>query len=89
MELLVVFNTEPRQELRLSLCKVKGHISANFINKSMLCLVQHSFVSIIHTQQYKSIIKLHVNSLEAVHSDISSVTAHQTRFKGHLSAQFG
>ena len=32
--------------------------------------MQHSFVSIIYTQQYKDIIKLHVNGLEAMHSDI-------------------
>ena len=36
----------------------------------------------------KIIIKLHVNGLEALHSDINSVTTCQTRFKGHLSAQF-
>ena len=30
LEILVVFNTSPRQELRVSLCKVKRHLSANF-----------------------------------------------------------
>ena len=38
-------------------------------------------------QNYKK--KLHVNDLEAMHSDINSVTTCQTRFKGHLSAQLG
>ena len=40
----------------------------------MICKVQHSFVSIIQPQQYKITIKLHVNGLEAMHSDIISVT---------------
>ena len=31
----------------------------------------------------------HVNGLEAMHNDINSVTTCQTRFKGHLSTQFG
>ena len=51
--------------------------------------MQHSFVSIIQAQQYKIIKKLHVNDLEAMHSDINSDTTCQTRFKGHLSAQLG
>ena len=67
---------------------MQGHLSANFINKS-ICLLLYSFVSIIHTQQYKIIMKLHVNGLEAMHSDINSDTTCQTRFKGHLSAHFG
>ena len=37
----------------------------------------------------QTIIKLHVNGLGAMHSDINSVTTCQTKFKGHLSAQFG
>ena len=54
----------------------------------MLCSVQHSFVTIIDTQPYNIIIKMHVNDLEAMHSDINTVTICQTRFKGHLIAQF-
>ena len=51
--------------------------------------MQHSFFSIIHTPQYKIIRKLHVNGLEAMHSDINSVTTCQTRYKGHLGAHLG
>ena len=37
MVILVVLNTYHGQKLRVSLCKVKGHLSPKFINKSMLC----------------------------------------------------
>ena len=40
-----------------------------------------AFFFIIHTQQYKLIIKLHVNGLDANYGDIKSVTTCQTRFK--------
>ena len=29
-EIHVLFNTQPRQELSICLCKVKGHLSAKF-----------------------------------------------------------
>ena len=35
LEILVVFNTLIKQELSVCLYKVNGHLSANFINKSM------------------------------------------------------
>ena len=47
------------------------------------------FVSIIHIRQYQIIIKLIVNDLEAMHSDINSVTTCQTSLKVNLSAQSG
>ena len=40
-----------------------------------------------HTiQQYKIILKVHVNGVEAIFSDIDMVTTSQVRIKGHLSA---
>ena len=38
-------------------------------------------------QQYKNILQVHVNGVEAIFSDIDMVTISQVRIKGHLSAQ--
>ena len=38
-------------------------------------------------QQYKLILKVHVNNVEAIFSDIDIVTTSQGKIKGHLSAQ--
>ena len=46
----------------------------------------HSFVSNIPTKQLKIMTKLYVNGLEAMQSDINSITTFQDRFNGHLSA---
>ena len=46
------------------------------------------FVSIIPTQQHMIIIKLHVNSYEAMQRYINSVIIGQARIKGHISLQF-
>ena len=37
----VLFNTQPRQELSICPCKVKGHLSANFAKSKYVMLMLH------------------------------------------------
>ena len=69
--------------MSICLCKVKGHLSANFAKSKYICCCifcqHHTNLTILNYN------KMHVNGLEAMHMYINSVTAGQARIEGHLS----
>ena len=55
--------------------------------KISVCYVNAAIcICVVPILQYKIIIKLHVNDLEVIHSDIDSLTTGQGRNKVHLIA---
>ena len=64
LKIHVAFDSQPKQELNVCPCKVKGHLSANFAKLKYVMLMLHfcQYSTNPTTQNY---IKLHVNGLEA------------------------